>query len=106
MNNMQQVLSVLVSGPVVLPSDFDEIPSSVGNNEQFYSFNVNDYVHYYQDGNDGKIVTDNNHHEDTENSKVILVDFLHGYSKDPDSNDVSRKLVELYRNELLGCLKY
>lgn len=102
MSNKQQVLSILVSGPVVNSGEFDDMTSCTGN-EHYYSFNVNDYVHFYRDGNDGKIVNDN--YDEDENVNRILLEFLHGYSSDADSNTVSRKLVELYRNELLQSLK-
>src|SRR4029078_13452566 len=93
MSNMRQVLSVLISSPVL---DFDEVSSSVGNNENYFTFNVNDYFRFGQDGSENILITDSSY-----NANDILLRHLCGYSNDNDSNKTSKELVNRYRTELL-----
>ena len=99
MNNRQQILSVLVSGPNI--TNFDDVPSLMGNNENYFTFNINDHICFGQDGNEDTIVTDS-----SDNSNDILIRYLCGYSDDTDSNELSRSLVNNYRGELINKLQH
>lgn len=102
MSNMQETLSVLVNGPIIKENDFDDIQSSFGN-ERLFSFDVHDYVHFYCDGGENKIVIDKTDLND--NYMDVLLTHLYGYSTDTDSNEASRQLVDEYRNFVLESLK-
>lgn len=102
MSNMQETLSFLVTGPTVKENDFDDVQSSVGNNESHYEFNINDYVYFFQDGSEQQIIRDTT--DLSENYLDVLLQYVHCNSNDTDSNTVSQELVEEYRNFWLKTL--
>ena len=103
MSNMQETLSILITGPMVKEQDFDEVSSSFGNNETLYSFDIHDYVHFSCDGSEDRVVTDKKDLDD--NYLDVLLQYVYGYSNDTDSNEISQKLVDEYRNFTLETLK-
>ncbi|MCJ7638124.1 MAG: hypothetical protein MUO21_11600 [Nitrososphaeraceae archaeon] len=99
MSNMQQVLSVLVSGPSV---EFDDTKSAIGNNEEYFRFSANDNIFLGQiEGQENTIVSDSC---DSTSINDMMLHYLCGYSTDKDSNELSQNLVNEYRAELCKML--
>lgn len=94
MNNMQQVLSVLVSGPTI---EFDDVSGSRNTNEHF-TFDMDRGLYF---GQPDEMNTLDSMSDESEISTDMLLRYLCAYSNGIDSNEESRKLVLEYRNSLL-----
>lgn len=75
--------------------NFDDMYCS-GGNENFNTFNLYDYVTILKENDSQNVPVV----QDNDNCRDQLYLHLKAYSNDPDSNSVSKGLVEQYKNQL------
>jgi len=84
----------ITSYPVL---EFDDLPTVFGN-EQYYRFNIYDYIYLYKEKDISNITCDN----EIDKLNNILMPFLYTKSNCLDSNEQSKELLNEYIKNLIN----